>query len=656
MVTGRKAFSAKSQASLISAIMSAEPPPIATEQPLTPPALERIVKTCLIKDPDGRWQSAHDVKLELTWLEQAVEPAAAVVKSRTRERIAFGLALVLLAVTLLLAYGYFHRGSPPARVVRSSLLPPPNHFFQRGNFAVSPDGTRLAFVAVGPDGSYKLWVRTFSASNAQPLNGTEGAILPFWAPDSRRIGFFASGKLNTIDIESGALRILGEAPTSRSGGTWSPNGTIVFSPALIGSLHRIPDTGGTSTPVTRVVRQASGQKHLWPSFLPDGKHFLFFAGWGSTDDSEENGIYVGSLDGSAPKLISSELTGNVIYSAGHLLYGRDRSLRAQLFDTDKLNLSGQAISISEQELEVDAVFFHSEYSISQNGVLVFQSLADSVSRLVWFDQTGKELGQIAELGYSDPRLSPDGRSLAVSSDDARNGKLSIRVYDLARAVSNRLTDAEDDESPAWSHDGGELAYATLDPKAHFLKTVGVDGSGPARALVKASGVMRHLDWAVDGHLVFTDLSSGFALLKIYSAGASKAVPFGNGAEARFSPDGKWIAYVGIPTGGIFVQPFPGPGGRIGISGATGAQPVWARDGKQVFYIAPDRKLMAVSFDAQHKTAGAPRVLFQTRIVAASFFGTQYDVAPDGRFLINSVPANYSSPLTLLTGWTAQLKQ
>ena len=654
MVTGRKAFAAKSQASLISAIMSAEPPSIASVQPLTPPALERVVKTCLIKDPDGRWQSAHDVKLELTWVQQAVEPAAAVVKSRSWEKIAFGLALLLLALTALLGVNYFRREAPPVQAVRASLLPPSNYFFQHGNFAVSPDGTRLAFVAVGPDGSYKLWVRTFSAGGSQQLNGTDGAMLPFWAPDSRRIGFFANGKLNTIDVGSGALRILCEAPGSRSGGTWGRDGTIVFSPSLIGALHRIPDTGGTPTPVTRVLRQGSGEKHLWPFFLPDGKHFLFFAGWGTTDDAEDNGIYAGSLDGSAPKLVSSELAGNVAFTAGHLLYGRDRSLRAQPFDTDRLQLSGSAISIGEQELEVDAGFFHSEFSVSQHGELVFQSLADSVSRLVWFDQNGKELSQIAELGYRDPRISPDGRFLAISSDDARNGKFFIRVYDLARGVSNRLTDGGSEESPAWSQDGGEIAYGTLDPKAHYLKAVRTDASGPPRALVKAAGITRQLDWSLDGHLVFMDLSSGFPLLKVYSAADSKAAPFTNGAEARFSPDGKWIAHIG--AGGILAQPFPGPGGRIGISGGAGAQPTWARDGKQIFYIAPDRKMMAVSFDSQHKSAGAPRVLFQTRIVAASFVGTQYDVSADGRFLINSVPSNYSSPLTLVTGWTAQLKR
>jgi eukaryotic-like serine/threonine-protein kinase len=654
MLTGRKAFEGQSQANVISAIMSANPPDIATLQPLTPPSLERLVKTCLAKDPDARWQSAHDVKLELTWLEEGAGPPAAVSQSRRHERLALGVALVLLVAAALLALQYFRRGPQPVQAVRSSLLPPSGHFFQRGNFSISPDGTRLAFIGVGPDGNYTLWVRTFSAASAQQLNGTKGAMLPFWAPDSRRIGFFADGKLDTVDVASGAVRILCEAPLGRNGGTWSRDGVIVFAPSLTGPLYRISDTGGVPVPVTRMSREGSGQSHRWPLFLPDGKRFLYFVDWSAPDDPLGNGIYVGSLDASAPKLVSSELAGNVAFAAGHLLYGRDRSLRVQPFDPDRLQLSGTAVSIAEQELEEDPGFSHAEFSVSQNGVLVFQSLTDSVSKLAWFDQSGKELSQIAEAGYREPRLSPDGRFLAISSDDARNGKLFVRVYDLARGVATRLTDGGSDESPVWSHDGGKLAYGTFDGKAHYINVVSADRSSPPQLLLKGAAIMRHLDWSPDGHLVFIDLSNG-PLLKVYSAADKQVAPFAQGAEARFSPDGKWIAYI-ADIGGIVVQPFPGPGGRIEISRGSGAQPTWARDGRLIFYIAPDRKLMAVSFDPRHKSAGAPRVLFQTRIIAASFFATQYDVAADGRFLINSVPLNYSSPLTLLTGWTAQLKR
>jgi hypothetical protein len=334
--------------------------------------------------------------------------------------------------------------------------------------------------------------------------------------------------------------------------------------------------------------------------------------------------------------------------------GETRSLRAQPFDPDRLQASGSAVSIAEQELEEDDGLSHSEFSVSQNGVIVFQSLADSVSKLIWFDHSGKELSQIAEVGYSDPRFSPDGRFLAISSDDARNGKHFISVYDLARGVATRLTEGRSDESPAWSRDGGNIAYGTFDGKAHYVNVVPADGSSPPQLLLKGEASMRHLDWSPDARLVFSTFSNG-SFLKVYSAADKQVAPFAQGAEARFSPDGKWIAYV-VGIGGPFVQPFPGPGGRIEISSGMGAQPTWARDGKQIFYIAPDRKLMAVSFDPQHKSAGAPRVLFQTRIVAPNFFGTQYDVSADGRFLINSVPSNYSSPLTLVTGWSAQLKR
>ena len=228
------------------------------------------------------------------------------------------------------------------------------------------------------------------------------------------------------------------------------------------------------------------------------------------------------------------------------------------------------------------------------------------------------------------------------------------MYDLARGVATRLTEGGSDESPVWSQDGGKIAYGAFDGKAHYVNVVPADRSSPPQLLLKGDAIMRHLDWSLDGHLVFTDFSPGFPFIRVYSATDNKVVPFASGAEARFSPDSKWIAYEN--NTGVLVQPFPGPGARLEISRGDGAQPTWARDGKQIFYITPDRKLMAVSFDPQHKLVGAPRVLFQTRIVAPNFFGTQYDVAADGRFLINSVPSNYSSPLTLITGWTAHLQR
>ena len=289
MLTGRKAFQGQSQATLISAILSSEPPPIATLQPTTPPMLERVVNTCLAKDPDSRWQSAHDVKLELTWLAQGAGSAAATPTSHNRARLVIGIGLMLLAAAVLLSLDRFRRAPPTAQAVRSSLLAPPGYFFQRGNFSVSPDGTRLAFVAVGADGNYRLWVRTFSSANAQEVNGTDGAMFPFWAPDSRRIGFFADRKLKTVDLSSGAVRILCEAPGARFGGAWSREGFIVFAP-VAGVLHRIAESGGRSTPVTTIARAGSSQRHSWPVFLPDGKRFLYGVDWSIRGDSPATGF------------------------------------------------------------------------------------------------------------------------------------------------------------------------------------------------------------------------------------------------------------------------------------------------------------------------------------------------------------------------------
>ena len=648
MLTARKAFLGKSQATLISAIMTVEPPAIATLQPLTPSALQRLVEACLAKDPDARWQSAHDLKIELTWLQQSLKAPAEASISRWRERIAWTLCFLFFAAVVLLAVREFRDRPESRRPIRSSLLPPPNTSFEHGSFAISPDGTRLAFVAVGPDGARKLWIRTLSASDALQLSGTEGAVFPFWAPDNRRIGFFAGGKLSTVDVQSAAVRTLADAPVGRCGGTWNRDGAIVFAPSIAGPLYRISDSGGVPAPVT------SGNQHqCWPSFLPDGKHFVYSVDWSTPDDPQGHGIYVGSLDGGPRKLISQELAGNVVFAAGHLLYGREHSLRAQRFDPARLQFTGTFVSIAEQKVEDDpGRFAHSEFSVSQNGMLIFQSLADATSRLTWFDSHGKELNQIPELGYRDPRLSPDGRLLAVSSEDTQNGKTFVRVYDLARGIATRLTDGGAEESPVWSREGKTITFATFDGKSRYLKDVPTDGSGPPRTLVK-SGIMRQLDWSPDGHLAFSDFSSGYPIVKVYSPADDKVVTFAVGAEARFSPDGKWIAYTGHEF--LCVQPFPGSGGRIAISRGFGAQPTWAHDGRQIFYIAPDRKLMAVTFNPRDGSAGAPRELFQTRIIAPNFASTQYDVSADGRFLINSVPANYSTPLTLLTGWTAQLQ-
>jgi DNA-binding winged helix-turn-helix (wHTH) protein/Tol biopolymer transport system component len=566
----------------------------------------------------------------------------------------------ICVLSLFLGWRMYRRqvvgdGQQSLQPTRSSILPPSSWYFEHSSFSVSPDGTRLAFVAFGPEGNDKLWVRALSASNAHQINGTEGALLPFWSPDSRRIGFFAAGKLAIVDLDSGAVRVVCEAPFGRGGGTWGRDGTIVFSPFVDGPLYRVQDGGGAAVPVTRIAEPGPGRRHMWPSFLPDGRHFLYSQSRAPNDPQGES-IYVGSLDGSSPKLIASKTSGNTEYAAGYLVYGHDHILWAQPFDLRRLEFSGSPTSLTSQELDQERSFSHAEFSVSGNGTLVFQSLSDSSARLAWFDIAGKEIGQIGGTGYLDPRLSPDGRFLALSSDDERNGKSVIRVLDFTRGISSRLTDGGNEGSPAWSPDSKRITYRTIDA----LSEVPVDGSGPAQILLKGEAYLGHMDWSVDGHLVFTVFSGGSPALKVYSTADRQVTSFAIGAEARFSPDGKWIAYVGPlsapDSDAIFIAPFRGPGGHIRVSTGSGAQPTWAHDGRRLFYVAPDRKLMMVEFDPGAKSAAAPRVLFQSRIIAPSFSDTQYAVSRDDHFLINSFPANSSSPLTLITGWTSAIEK
>jgi serine/threonine protein kinase len=658
MATGRRAFEGKTQASVAAAILERDPPPVSSLVPVSPPELDRVVRLCLPKDPDERWQSAHDIRVQLAWLAQGAEKGAtgrqAATSPPARERLAWGVAAALLLIAAVLAVGTWRGGPPAAPVVRSSLLPTAGSSFVPYNFALSPDGTRLAYVAAGSDGRSMLWVRVLSAATSQEISGTEKASYPFWAPDSRRIGFFAEAKLKTVDTTDGVVKLLCEAPVGR-GGSWSRDGTIVFAPSAATPIHRVAESGGEPVRVSPSPRQGSGQGHRWPFFLPDGKHFLYFSDWSAAEDPQGNGVYVGSVDGGPAKLISSDMTGNVEFASGRLLYLRDRSLMAQPFDPQRLAFTGPAVPVAEQEVIQDPGFHHAGYSASQNGMVVIQSTSAFSTRLLWFDRTGKEVGRVPGVGYWDPRLSPDGRLLAVASDDARNGKTYIHVMDLARGISTRLTDGGSEGTPVWSRDGKRIVFATVQGSSVAIDEVPADSSGAPRLLVRGSLKMVN-DLSPDGHVVYMDFAKGLPFLGVYSESDRQVTEFAVGGEARISPDGKWISRIEPRTRyqEVFVQPFPSGGRRIQISQGGGAQAVWRRDGKEIYYIAPDRKLMAAAFDPLKGTAGTPRALFQTHIVGPTFVLFQYDVAPDGRFLVNSL--NPDSPLTLITNWPGMVPE
>ncbi len=656
MLTGTRAFTGKSQLSVASAILEKDPPPIASLKPLTPPALEHAIATCLAKDRQERWQSARDLAIELKWISDSPTGASAqaVTPRKSREWLAWALAAAFAVACLALAIGvakYWPSSSAP--VLRTSLLPPPGWSLLPYNFAISPDGSRVAFVAIGPNGKTSLWVRGLASSNAQQLTGTEAATFPFWSPDSLHIGFFAQGRLKTVDLLNSSVQILCEA-TPGFGGTWNQNGIIVFASGIIGPLYRIPAAGGTPVAVTTVSPGSSESQH-WPHFLPDGKHVLYFVNWAGPPGSQRNGLYAASLDSATPKLISSEVIGNVFFAAGNLIYVRDRTIMAQPFDTRQLQTAGPAVPLTQQEVDKFFDFWESGFSVSQDGKLIFQSATDAPSRLVWYDSTGKELGQFPEVGFEGPQFSPDGHSLAVYSDDEHNGKHFIRVYDLQRGVSIRVTEGGSESNPVWSPDGKTIAYRD---GSLNIQEVPADASGPSRPIVSGDNVVP-CSWSIDGHLIYMRVGGrAYPSIEVYSPVERKSTQFSKfGAEAQFSPDGKWVAYIGMPMREILVQPFPGPGTRIQISNAVGStQPRWSRDGKRIFFVQPDRKVMVVDFDPARNVASSPRIFAQTRVVVTMFGWFQFDVAPDGRLLVNSLPADNASPLTLVTNWTSELKK
>jgi eukaryotic-like serine/threonine-protein kinase len=652
MITGHRAFEGKSQIAITSAILEKEPKPISSRERTAPLALDGIVQACLTKNPDERWESMHDLYLGLRWLMDRQQTSAE--PTRTWR---FAPWLAIAAVALLAAFvtTRLPRGAPPASIVRASLMPPTGYSFAPYNFALSPDGNRLAFVTVAQDGTPSLWVRTMSIPAAQPISGSEGAQYPFWSPDSRRVGFYANHKLKTVDLFSGEVRIVCES-TAFVGGTWNTDDIIVFAPGIAQALYRVAATGGAATPVTRLPREGSGQAHRWPFFLPDGKHFLYLADWSAPEDPHGNGLYAGSLDGGEAKLISPDILGNVEYANGYLLYFRNRGIMAQPFDVNRLVLHGAATVVAEG-VERHVGLSRAGFSSSPKGTLVFQSAADSAARLTWFDSSGRQTEELPGAGNRDPRLSPNGSVLAVSADEAGNGHTNIRVYDLARGVSTTLTATGEDEFPLWSPDGRIIYYSSHQGKTFSINRVAADGSSPPENWLQGPKMIPD-DFTRDGrYLALMNLGLGGAsVVDIYSISDRKRVQRFPGAEAEFSPDGGWIAYTAQPAE-LFVRAFPGPGAHIQISNGGGAQPRWSTDGTRLYYISPDRKLMMVRFDPSGKrTPGPPQVVMQTRVIASYFVFIQYDVAPDGtRFLINSLPPGGGGPLALVTNWAGELK-
>ena len=681
MATGKKAFDAKTQASLIAAILKEEPNPISNIQPMAPALLERFVKTCLAKDPEERWQTAHDARLQLQGiLESLSRPEAytiAGIQKPRRSKIGWIVGIVGAALAILFAALYFIRPSvEQQRVMRFEIVPPDEKAWYTGTgpLAVSPDGQHMAFLN-NADGRRTLCVRSFDSTEARPLPGTEYTSAPFWSPDSRYLGFFAKGKLMKIDISGGRPQIICDAETNR-GGAWGSSGIIIFAQRANGPLFQVPASGGEPKPATQLDAATGEISHRFPIFLPDGRRFLYLV----RGSAQNQAIYAGSLDSNEKKMLLNS-TSRVHYSPpGYLLYVRGfqqeagsgvtaGELLVQAIDSKTLELGGTPILVARN-------VFHSPtgqsvISASNNGVLAYWSGNVSAFQLSWFDRSGNNIGTLGEGGGTSDaryhRLSPDGTQLAWLRPDPDLASPDIWVTDTARDVSTRLTSKSAyDEYPAWSPDGKRILFnRDLSDDQYEIYSISSTGVGGEKIVVK-DGVQIN-DWSLDGKwLIGQRKGKRSDLWIVPMSGSEKPYPFLASEfyefQASFSPDGRWIAYTSDESGGyeVYVQPFQASGKKWRISTNGGAQPRWRRDGTELFYFSLDRKVMAVDIKTNDENleAGVPKELFQPLILSGFYpLGMDYDVTADGqRFIISSAVQRTTPPVNIIFNWTALLRK
>jgi Tol biopolymer transport system component/predicted Ser/Thr protein kinase len=648
LLTGERLFKGEDVSDTLAQVLTKEP-----EFERVPAKARRLLRECLEKDPKQRLRDIGDARRLLE--DEPQDPVTA----PSRSRLGWVAWAVASMLALALGVTYFGRTPERPRVLKLSVLPPEKATFSTtGVPAVSPDGRRLAFAAT-VDGKTSLWVRDLDSLTARPLAGTEGTGLPFWSPDSRFIAFFAGGKLKKIDVSGGPALTLCEAGNAR-GGSWSNTDVIVFTPNLASGLFRVPVTGGNATPVTAPDQALGETSHRWPWFLPDGRHFLYTA---RNDDPEKTTVYVADLDSKNRRRVLAA-NSNAVYSPpGYLLFVRERTLMAQPFDAVKAQTTGDPFPIAEQVDYLD-VSIAGRFAVSQNGVLAYTSgVVRSVQRLTWFDRFGKVAGTVGEPGDLNwPAISPDGNTVVVARRDPQTGVINLWLHDPARGTASRFTfNSGEDRVPVWSPDGSHIAFSSI--RDGFLKLYQKATSGVAQdeALDKAQP-RDPSDWSRDGHYIIEvarDPGTKADIWVLPLFGDRKPFPFlqteFNEVGAKLSPNGQWLAYQSDETrrNEVYVQTFPTPGRRVQVSTNGGSSPVWSRDGKELFFIGADQKMMAVEVKNGGKF-GVPRALFDTRLGGLPF---AFDVSKDGRFLIPTLVEQAASvPMTVVVDWTAGLKK
>jgi serine/threonine protein kinase len=665
MLTGKRAFEGKTAASVMAAVLERDPAPVSSIEPAIPVALDRTVKTCLAKDPDDRFQTIHDLTMQLKWIAESGDssssqalPAPVAEQKGTRAKAAWIVAGVVAFLLVPLATWRMVRRpqTSEAPPVLAFIPPPPDtrylaFGFSAGPVAVSPDGTRLAFSAIDQSGAIKLWTRPLSARDAVPVSGTENASAPFWSPDGRTIGFFADAKLKTLDVADGTIQVLSEVSPQNGTASWSSDGTILFA-SRGNSLTSISSQGGGLTPLTAL--NANDLVTNNPAFLPDGKHFLYQA----ESRTFQARIEMGSLGSSDSKLVL-ENARSPSYSSGFLLFVREGRVFAQRFDAGSGKLSGAVILLADS----------ASYSVGGGSALAFQATSHE-ARLQWYDREGKPVSTIGPVApYLNVKISPDGKQVLAVLDpqvDRRTSDGGSDLWSLPAdgGVSARLTYGKGWKGwSVWSPDGKYIAHSMESDDQAMIVRKAADGSAAEETLITLGSEFPYasvVDWSPDGRYL-----SYYAFNMKKARGENWIVPlFGDrkpfqvapvGAsqyDGNFSPDGHWLAYFSYESGRpeVYVVPFPGPGGKYQISRAGGWNLRWG--GKnQLYFLTTGNQLIEADLNltGQALRVKSLRPLFQMNLLDEA--APMFDVSADGRRFLTVTPARAeSNSIGLLLNW------
>ncbi|MGC1451593.1 MAG: protein kinase [Candidatus Sulfotelmatobacter sp.] len=654
MITRRRAFEGKSQLSVMTAILEKDPEPLATLQPTTPPAIDYVVQTCLEKNPENRFQTAHDVKLQLAWIAKAGSQTGAVAAPARRrtsgERVVWALALLALALVAIATW--WARPVAQAYPIRFDFSPVESG---TADPVISPSGRQIAFLVLR-SGSSQIWVRPMDSLQARAVPGTEDGAQPFWSPDEQSLGFFAHGKLKKVEIATGSVQTLTKVPYG-VGGTWSSGGVIVYSPSFGSGLFRVPSSGGDGQPLSKLDGGQREVIHAWPQFLPDGQHVLFLQRGATGEGGHISVVALGNQN------IHQLMKGDALVGytePGYILFVRDGAFMAQLFDASRLRLRGDPILVADK-IGYDANWAQVLASVSANGTVVYQEKVQRERQLVVLDRTGKQVSVFGPAGpYSGFRVSADERQVAVNRVDPASGTVDIWIFEISRGILSRLTtNLANNKNLTWSPEERSMVFQSDRNGMYDLYLR--DASGKETPLFQSAEDKTGPEWSRDGkYVVYTDDNpkTHSDIWAIPVAGDRKPFPVvqteADEQDPRVSPDGRWLAYESDESGRVetYVVSFPAGTDRLQISNSGGSSPRWSPDGKELFYISGDRKVMTaeVKSGAQLE-ASAPKPLFAAP-------DADYDVVQNGqRFIFsNLVNDPKGSTVNVIVNWTAGLKK